>query len=68
MEIEKIVEKDLTRHQGMLTQAHAVEVQHAVYADRIKEVPITLKQEVGIVVEKLVPVTVSHEKPILVRQ
>lgn len=68
LEVEKIVERDLSRYNGMLTEAHAVEVQHAVYADRIIERPVTLKQEVAIVVEKLVPVPVVEQKPVSFQQ
>lgn len=44
LEVDRIVERDLTRYQGMLTEAHEIEVQHAVYADRIIEKPVSLKQ------------------------
>lgn len=58
IEVDRIVEKDLTRYSGMLTEAHGIEVQHAVYADRVIEKPVTLKQEVAIVIEKHVPIDV----------
>jgi hypothetical protein len=68
VEVEKIVEKDLGRYLGVLTQAHPLNVESARIVDRIVEKPITVKDQVGIVIEKGITHTAIHEKPVYLTQ
>ena len=64
LEVEKIVEQNLSRYEGTLTQTRPLIVQQAVYAERVVEKPVTLKTEVGIVVESIVPIPVIEQKAV----
>lgn len=68
LEVEKLVEQNLSRYQGTLTETRALEVQHGIYAERVIERPVTLREEVGIVLEKPVPITVIEEKAVNFQQ
>ena len=48
----------------MLTEAHPVRVESLVVADRVVERPVTLREQVGIIVEKPISIPVIHEVPV----
>lgn len=51
LEVEKVVERDLGRHLGYLTEGRAVNTESAKIVDRVVEKPVTLKQEVPVIHE-----------------
>jgi hypothetical protein len=48
LEVEKIVEKDLGRHLGYLTQGHAVNTESAKIVERLVEKPVIIKDQVAL--------------------
>lgn len=62
--MEKIVERNLSRYNGVLTEGHPIIVESVKVAESVIEKPIVLKEQVGVIVEKGIPLVAIHEKPI----
>ena len=64
LEVEKIVERNLSRYNGVLTEGHPIIVESVKVAESVIEKPVVLKEQVGVIVEKGIPLVAIHEKPI----
>jgi hypothetical protein len=60
VEVDRVVEKDLGRYLGVLTQAHPLNVESAKIVDRVVEKPVVVKDQVGIIMEKGITTPVIH--------
>lgn len=68
LEVEKIVEKDLGRYLGVLTQGHPLNVESAKMVDRVVEKPVVVKDQVATVIEKGITHPEVREKAVFVAQ
>lgn len=68
LEVEKIVEKDLSKYMGYLTKVEPMTLEQAKLVDRIVEKPVVVQDQVALFVEKGVVQVEVHEKPVHIIQ
>ena len=64
VEIEKIVEKDLSKYLGYLTKTEPLTLEHAKFVEKLVEKPVILQEQVPMTVEKGIVEIEVHEKPV----
>lgn len=64
LEVERVIEKDIGKHLGYLTQGHAVNTESLKVVDRSVERPVIMEKQVPLIIEKGVTHVAIKEVPV----